>query len=167
MSRCIYWYSICFLPREKTYSLRYPILINPLLLALHPKCLWPLIRVQCHHTQWLKFFPEIIKAMPWATEYLALPKFRRKQETGRLLAVEQADILGRIPEKKVVESPNPLINISLVVNSYPFRISKHSRREIHFIAYKDTLSQLCTQYFDFSKPPESHHDASVSDKMQS
>lgn len=33
------WSSITFLPREKTCSLRYPVSINPLLLASPPECL--------------------------------------------------------------------------------------------------------------------------------
>lgn len=68
----LYLFSIqhTVLPREKVYSLRDHILINPLLLALHPEFLCLLIKIQCHQSQWLKFFPEIIKAVPLATEYL-------------------------------------------------------------------------------------------------
>jgi len=42
-----------------------------------------------------------MKAVFLATEYFALPKFRRKQKTGSLLVGDEAGNLGRIPEKKV------------------------------------------------------------------
>lgn len=52
-------------------------------------------------TLWLKCFPEIMKAVPLATDHPGLPKFRRKQEIGSLLVVEEAGNLGCIPEEKV------------------------------------------------------------------
>lgn len=42
-----------------------------------------------------------MKAVPLATEHPGLPKFRRKQEIGSLLVVEEAGNLGCIPEEKV------------------------------------------------------------------
>lgn len=64
--------------------------------------------------------------------------------------VQEADNLGRIPEKSV-ESARPLTRISLAVDYYLFNISKHSRREINLIAYKERhfVTVLCAKHLGF------------------